>query len=113
MQPARLNLRINQGATLRKPLLMMQPVYEYKPITAIQATAPLLLTVNAHGLAGDWPIWIEGVTGWGALPSRQGYRRGYLGAERLQRYRSQRYRRHACLPAACRPDWLHSPHVYP
>lgn len=67
MQPARLNLRINQGATLRKPLLMMQPVYVYKPITAIQATAPLLLTVPAHGLIGDWPIWIEGVTSWGEL----------------------------------------------
>lgn len=67
MQPARLNLRINQGATLRKPLLMMQPVYQYKPITAIQATAPLLLTVTDHDLIGDWPIWIEGVTGWGEL----------------------------------------------
>jgi hypothetical protein len=67
MQPARLNLRINQGATLRKPLLMMQPVYRYKPIAAIQAIAPLLLTVEDHGLAGEWPIWIEGVTGWGEL----------------------------------------------
>jgi len=67
MQPARLDLRINQGATLRKPLLMMQPVYQYKPITAIQATAPLLLTVTDHDLLGDWPIWIEGVTGWGEL----------------------------------------------
>lgn len=67
MQPARLNLRINQGATLRKPLLMMQPVYRYKPIATIQATAPLLLTVEDHGLAGEWPIWIEGVTGWGEL----------------------------------------------
>ena len=67
MHPARLDLRINQGATLRKPLLMMQPVYRYKPIAAIQATAPLLLTVADHDLAGDWPIWIEGVTGWGDL----------------------------------------------
>lgn len=67
MQPARLDLRINQGATLRKPLLMMQPVYQYKPITVIQATAPLLLTVTDHDLIGDWPIWIEGVTGWGEL----------------------------------------------
>lgn len=67
MQPARLDLRINQGATLRKPLLMMQPVYRYKPIAAIQPTAPLLLTVEDHGLAGEWPIWIEGVTGWGEL----------------------------------------------
>lgn len=67
MTPARLDLRINQGATLRKPLLMMQPVYQYKPISAIQPTAPLLITAPTHGLAGEWPIWIEGVSGWGEL----------------------------------------------
>ncbi len=67
MTPARLDLHIIQGSTLRKPLLMMQPQYQYKPITAIQQTAPLLLTVPSHGLVGSWPIWIEGVTGWGDL----------------------------------------------
>jgi hypothetical protein len=67
MTPARLDLRINQGATLRKPLLLMQPVYQYKPITAIQQTAPLLIAAPAHGLVGEWPIWIEGVSGWGDL----------------------------------------------
>ncbi|WAC45569.1 hypothetical protein OU997_05200 [Pseudomonas sp. SL4(2022)] len=67
MQPARLDLRIIQGATLRKPLLLMQPVYRYKPITTIQARAPLLLTVEAHDLNGEWPIWIEGVIGWSEL----------------------------------------------
>jgi hypothetical protein len=67
MTPARLDLHVIQGSTLRKPLLMMQPVYQYKPITAIQATAPLLLTVPAHGLVGSWPIWIEGVSGWSEL----------------------------------------------
>jgi hypothetical protein len=67
MTPARLDLRINQGATLRKPLLMMQPAYQYKPITAIQQTAPLLITAPTHGLVGEWPIWIEGVSGWGEL----------------------------------------------
>ena len=67
MTPARLDLHIIQGATLRKPLLMMQPQYQYKPIMAIQQTAPLLLTVPSHGLVGSWPIWIEGVTGWGDL----------------------------------------------
>lgn len=67
MQPARLDLPIVQGATLRKPLLMMQPVYVYKAIGAIQKTAPLHLTVAAHGLAGDWPTWIEGAAGWGEL----------------------------------------------
>lgn len=67
MQPARLDLRINQGATFRKPLLMMQPTYIYKAIEAIQATAPLLLTVPVHGIDTDWPAWIEGVSGWSEL----------------------------------------------
>lgn len=67
MQPARLDLRIIQGATLRKPLLLMQPRFEYRPITAIQKTAPLRLTVPAHGMPAGWPCWIEGVTGWSAL----------------------------------------------
>lgn len=67
MQPARLDLRIIQGATFRKPLLLMQPVYAYKPIGAIQQTAPLRLTVTAHGLQDGWPTWVEGVRGWSAL----------------------------------------------
>ncbi|MDP3848629.1 MAG: hypothetical protein Q8R10_19595 [Pseudomonas sp.] len=67
MQPARLDLRIVQGATLRKPLLLMQPSYVYRPIGAIQKTAPLRLTVPAHGMPAAWPCWIEGATGWSAL----------------------------------------------
>ncbi len=66
MQPACLDLPVTKGATLRKPLLLMQPVYTYRPITAIQQTAPLRLTVPAHGLPGDWPTWIEG-SSWSAL----------------------------------------------
>lgn len=67
MQPARLDLRVIQGATLRKPLLLMQPRYVYRPISAIQKTAPLRLTVPAHGMPADWPCWIEGASGWSAL----------------------------------------------
>ena len=67
MQPARLDLRIIQGATLRKPLLMMQPTYAYRPIGSIQPSAPLRLQVPTHGLPDAWPTWIEGVRGWAAL----------------------------------------------
>lgn len=66
MQPACLDLPVTKGATLRKPLLMMQPTYTYRPIEAIQQTAPLRLTVPAHGLPGDWPTWVEG-SSWSAL----------------------------------------------
>ncbi|MDY0208073.1 MAG: hypothetical protein RBR82_15840 [Pseudomonas sp.] len=62
MEPAHLDLLITPGETWRKPLKIMQPVYEYKPITSINQTAPLTLTVN-HGLPLDhWPVWIEAST---------------------------------------------------
>lgn len=66
MQPACLDLPVTKGATLRKPLLLMQPVYTYRPIEAIEQSAPLRLTVPAHGLPGDWPTWVEG-SSWSAL----------------------------------------------
>lgn len=77
MQPACLDLPVTKGATLRKPLLLMQPTYTYRPITLIEPTAPLRLTVPAHGLPGDWPTWVEGVNQWSALnreKGREGFR---------------------------------------
>lgn len=67
MQPARLDLPVIPGATNRKPLLLMQPTYVYKPIAEIQRTAPLLITVPAHDLPPEWPVWFEDVSGWSEL----------------------------------------------
>ncbi|WP_313105067.1 hypothetical protein [Stutzerimonas nitrititolerans] len=61
MQPANHNLHIVQGATLRDTLRLMQPRYEYRPITAIGGS-PLRLTVD-HGLPGHWLAWVEGANG--------------------------------------------------
>ncbi len=60
MTPANLALRIDQGATFRALLRLMQPNPVYKPITAIAATGPVRLTVE-HSLPGDWPVWVEHV----------------------------------------------------
>lgn len=60
MQPAKLDLNIVQGATLRDTIRIMQPRFEYRPITAIASTAPVRLTVD-HGLPGNWLAWIENV----------------------------------------------------
>lgn len=60
MQPLKHDLKLVQGATLRDTLRIMQPRYEYKPITAIASTAPVTLTVE-HGLPGNWLAWVEGV----------------------------------------------------
>lgn len=62
MQPANLPLRIPRGVTWRKSLTIMQPEYVYKPITSINATAPLTLTVDHQLPQERWPIWIEGST---------------------------------------------------
>lgn len=61
MQPAKLDVHIVQGATLRDTLRLMQPRYEYRPITALGGS-PLRLTVD-HGLPGNWLAWVEGVNG--------------------------------------------------
>lgn len=61
MQPARLDLSIIQGSTLRDTLRLMQPRYEYRPITALGGS-PLRLTVD-HGLPGNWLAWVQGVSG--------------------------------------------------
>lgn len=61
MQPAKHDLRIEQGSTLRDSLRLMQPRYEYRPIASLGG-APLHLTVD-HGLPGDWLVWVEGVSG--------------------------------------------------
>lgn len=77
MTPACLDLPIVSGATNRKPLWLLQPVYLYRAISEIQQTAPLRLTVPGHDLPADWPVWIEGVSGWGSLnraPGREAFR---------------------------------------
>ncbi|WP_313308796.1 hypothetical protein [Stutzerimonas nitrititolerans] len=61
MQPAKLDLHIVQGATLRDTLRLMQLRLEYRPITAIGGS-PVRLTVD-HGLPGNWLAWVEGSTG--------------------------------------------------
>jgi hypothetical protein len=60
MQPAKLDLHIVQGSTLRDTLRLMQPRYEYRPITALGGS-PLRLTVD-HGLPGNWLAWVQGVS---------------------------------------------------
>jgi len=61
MQPAKHDLHIVQGSTLRDTLRLMQPRHEYRPITALGGS-PLRLTVD-HGLPGNWLAWVEGVNG--------------------------------------------------
>lgn len=67
MQPACLDLPIVPGATNRKPLYLLQPRWERRAIAEVQKTPSLLLTVPGHDLPGEWPCWVEGVSGFTAL----------------------------------------------
>lgn len=63
MQPACTPLRLIRGATYRDTRRLMQPIREYRAVSAIIAAAPLSLTVPGHGLVGDWLAWVTGTTG--------------------------------------------------
>lgn len=65
MQPACLPLpmRVIRGSTYRDTRRLMQPPKVYRPIAAIAATAPVRLTVDGHGLTGDWLAWVIGTSG--------------------------------------------------
>jgi len=53
-------------------MLLMQERWIYKPITSIQAEAPIRLTVPDHGLTYDWPVWIHDVRNLPALNRQAG-----------------------------------------
>ncbi|RIA22676.1 hypothetical protein DFO61_3366 [Ectopseudomonas oleovorans] len=63
MQPARLDLPVVPGTTYRDTMRLMQPVFVYKPITAIAAGPNGVRLTVEHGLAGAWPVWVRSVTG--------------------------------------------------
>lgn len=87
MQPACQNLPIVPGTTYRDTVRLMQPSYAYKAITGI-AGAPAVLTVPAHGLPGDWPVWVRGVTGMQdinrAPPNQLPHRARFISANELE-----------------------------
>lgn len=63
MHPATQNLQIVAGATYRDTVRLMQPEFVYLPITAITPSESGVRLTVAHDLAGDWPVWVRGVTG--------------------------------------------------
>jgi hypothetical protein len=60
MKPANVPLCLTPGTTNRSTLRVMQPQYVYREITAIDAAAPVRLTVPGHGITTDsWHCWIN------------------------------------------------------
>lgn len=66
MKPVVQNLAVVPGTTYRDTIRLMQPVWEYRPISSITG-APVVLAVDDHGLVDHWPVWVRGVSGMPAL----------------------------------------------
>ena len=58
-----LKLKIVKGATFRKQLRYESEPYIYKPITAIDSSAPCRLHVPDHGLLQDQLFFVQGASG--------------------------------------------------
>ncbi|GJN49433.1 hypothetical protein [Pseudomonas tohonis] len=67
MKPARHDVDIDPRATNKIPFLLLDPQFIWRPIAAIQPTAPVRLTIPGHGLPGRWPVWFEQVDGFADL----------------------------------------------
>jgi hypothetical protein len=87
MQPARVDLPVTPGTTYRDTARLMQPDFAYRDIVSVQG-APAIVSVPAHGLVSDWPVWVQGVAGLQAInvdPIRQRpWRAKLLDAGRLE-----------------------------
>lgn len=87
MTPARQDLPVIPGTTYRDTVRLMQPSYAYRAIAGI-AGAPTVLTVPAHGLPGDWPVWVRGVTGMPDLnrvpPNQLPHRARFVSGDSLE-----------------------------
>lgn len=56
-----IDLIITRGKTFDFGLLYAESGMKYAPITAMPSTAPVRLTVTAHGVPDGWPITVVGV----------------------------------------------------
>lgn len=88
MQPARVDLPVVPGTTYRDVVRLMQPDFVYPPITAIAPSESGVRLTVVHGLAGDWPVWVRGVTGMADLNrdprNAQPWRAQRIDADTLQ-----------------------------
>lgn len=66
----KLDLAIIQGKTFFLTLRWATEPYIYKPITDIERTAPLRMTVPAHGMPDGWRFAVAGVKGMTALNAK-------------------------------------------
>jgi hypothetical protein len=71
--PAKLNFKVYQGATFNEVLRWESAVKVYVPITTIQQSAPLVVTVPNHGIPNDWRVKFTNIAGMTELNSLDTY----------------------------------------
>jgi hypothetical protein len=57
------DLNLVQGAGFSQVFRWGQPVYSWRPVTAVPSVLPVHMTVTAHGILNGWPFAVLGVGG--------------------------------------------------
>lgn len=63
MTPYKQNFKVYQGGTFSEIIRWESDIKNYKTISAIDKSAPVRLTVTAHGIISGWRGWITNVKG--------------------------------------------------
>lgn len=61
--PKRFDFTIYQGSSLQLPVRWESDTIEYRPITAISKSAPVVITSVGHGIPNGWWVTINSVKG--------------------------------------------------
>lgn len=71
--PVKLNLKVYQGSTFKEILRWESSTKVYSPITAINKSAPVLITSVGHGIPTGWRAKITNVLGMKEINSLETY----------------------------------------
>lgn len=71
--PAKINFKIYQGSTFAEVLRWESSTKTYIPITAIDKSAPLVVTAPAHGVPPEWRVKFTNIVGMTDLNSNDNY----------------------------------------
>jgi hypothetical protein len=71
--PSKVNFKIYQGSTFTETIRRESSIIQYKPITAISKTAPIVITSTAHGIPVGWRVKVTNVQGMKELNSADTY----------------------------------------
>lgn len=71
--PAKINFKLYQGSTFNEVLRWESAIKAYKPITAINKSAPLVVTAPAHGIPVEWRVKFTNISGMTDLNSSDVY----------------------------------------